>query len=318
MSVAATARKLYGLGVGCNVPVAALQDLPAAPRSDVQWHVGRIPDELEAADWRDYRRVEASAVSAARTDDGSHYRLRYDDGTVCVLDSAGRHVWADAPAPFTTEDIATYLLGPVMGFVLRLRGVTCLHASAVDLGGRAIAFAGHAGSGKSSTAAAFARAGHRVITDDVTAIAEVDGVPHVEAAYPRVRLWPESVGPLFGSPEALPRITAGWDKRFLALDGRRYRFQARRQPLAAICILGDRSAGSTRIEPLPGGEALIWLVAHAYSAHLLEPGMRAREFECLARLVERVPVVRLETEDGLGRLPSVCAGLAERFADASV
>ena len=315
------AATIYGLGVESNAPIAAFAGLAPGEGCDVRWTLGSLPARcvgLPGDAWVEHRRVEASAVSAARLRDGTYYRLAYDDGTVCVIDARGRGVWAQAPAGATVEDTATYLLGPVMGFVLRLRGVTCLHASAVAVGGRAIAIAGHAGSGKSTTAAAFARAGYPVLTDDVAALTLADGRHHVEPAYARVRLWPESVARLFGSADALPRITPGWDKRFLGLDGGRYRFQRERLPLAAIYVLEGRAAGAARIERLDPAEALIWLVAHAYSAHLLDKAMRAREFDCLARLAERVPVARVAASDDLGSLAQLCETLAREPPHASV
>src|SRR5437762_799646 len=63
--------------------------------------------------------------------DGKYYRFCYADKTEFVIDEAGTEIWADWVEPLTLEDTATYLLGPIMGFVMLLRGVVCLHASAV-------------------------------------------------------------------------------------------------------------------------------------------------------------------------------------------
>ena len=54
--------------------------------------------------------------------------------------------------------------------------VAVLHASCIDVGGTAIAFAGLSGAGKSTLAAALATAGHGFIADEVAA---VDGDGHV-------------------------------------------------------------------------------------------------------------------------------------------
>jgi dephospho-CoA kinase len=51
-----------------------------------------------------------------------------------------------------------------------LRGVVCLHASAVAIGDEAIALLGPAGSGKSTTAAAFAERGYSVLAEDVVTL----------------------------------------------------------------------------------------------------------------------------------------------------
>ena len=124
---------------------------------------------------------------------GKFCRLDYADGTQFWLDREGTDVWATWRENSTIEDTATYLLGPVLGRLLRLRGVTCLHASAVAFGEHAVAFVGPAGAGKSTTAAALALRGHAILSDDVVALAERDRSFYVHSAYPYLCLWPESV-----------------------------------------------------------------------------------------------------------------------------
>ena len=170
--------------------------------------------------------------------DGAYLHLIYSDGAQFWLDRLGSSVWGTWPRESSIEETSTYILGPVLGLLLRLRGVTCLHASAVTIGGSAIAFVGSAGAGKSTTAAAFARRGHSVMSDDIVALSEVDGVIRVMPAYPYLSLWPESVAMLYGSPEALPRFTANWDKRFPCERNRRR--EIRRERNAAWGCLRSR------------------------------------------------------------------------------
>src|SRR5439155_24208272 len=86
----------------------------------------------------------------------AYFKLHYSDGTEFIIDRKGTEVWCVWPDTLTLEDAVVYLLGPVLGFVLRLRGITCLHASAISVGDRAVVLLGPAGAGKSTTAAAFA------------------------------------------------------------------------------------------------------------------------------------------------------------------
>jgi hypothetical protein len=304
---------IYGLGVEADAPVAALRDLPAAGAIDVRWHLEALPagyDRIPASAWEGYGAArgepdEETQVRAAFAARHGLYRLLYEDGTVVVIDASGREVWATRPRGASIEDTATYLLGPVMGFVLRLRGTPCLHASAVAFQGRALAIAAHAGGGKSSTAAAFARMGLPVLTDDVLAISRDAGGFQVRPAYPRVRLWPESVAAMFGAADALPRITPTWDKRYLPLSGEG--FQREPVALGAIFLLDDRQAGgAAAFERLAPAEALVWLVAHGYSIRLLDRDMRAREFEWLSEVAARVPTWRVRPARDIGRIDDLC------------
>ena len=128
--------------------------------------------------------------------------MEYSDGAQFWLDHQGTRVWATWNAPLLLQDVATYLLGPVLGLLLRFRGVICLHASAVVLDDCAVAFVGSEGAGKSTTAAALARRNHAVISDDIVALAENEDRFLVLPAYPYLSLWSESAEMLFGPDTA--------------------------------------------------------------------------------------------------------------------
>ena len=226
---------------------------------------------------------------------GEYFGFFYRDEVRFAVERQGREVWGDWPENYTLEDASTYLLGPVLGFVLRLRGVTCLHASAVAVDEQAIALVGAPGAGKSTTAAAFAQCGFSVISDDVVALAEDGKSFRVQPGYPRVNLWPDSVGALCGSDEALPRITPTWDKRYLALGDNGPRFASEPLPLGAIYLLGSREPALTApvIDDVAGGDAFAELVTNTYVNYLLDRDMRSREFDVLTWLVARIPVRRV-------------------------
>lgn len=309
----ALACSVYGLGLRSDVAIAGLRGLRAPKAIDVSLHVGSMPPEATAwleepaqdfyvGEERDER--GEPGVRVARLADSSWLRIAYADGTRVVIDANATRVWARGPDGATVEDTATYLLGPALGLVLRLRGVTCLHASAVAIGGGAVAFVGAAGAGKSSLAAAFAQSGHAVLTDDVAPLGDGGDSFTVQPAYPRLRLWPETAAALFGSADALPRITPTWDKRYLALDDARFRFQHEPLPLIAIYLLGARGlqGDAPHLEPMGARSALMSLVRETYTTRLLSPALRAKEFELLGRLVDRVPVRRLSASADLAHI----------------
>jgi hypothetical protein len=239
---------------------------------------------------------------------GTFLRLDYFDGMRFWMDSEGKAVWALWPDSLSFEDAANYLLGPVLGFLLRLRGVTCLHASAVSFGDYALAFVGDEGAGKSTTAAAFARRGHAVLTDDIVALVERDGILRVMPAYPYLSLWPDSVAMLYGSAKSLPSFSANFEKRMLSLAGHALRFEKESLPLAAIFLLGERTAdpAAPLLETLTPQQSLFSLVANSYAARLLDDDMRAREFALLGRLLSVVPVRLLRPHQDPARIDRLC------------
>jgi len=190
-------------------------------------------------------------------------------------------------------------VGPVLGFLLRLRGTACLHASAIAIGDRVLAFVGGAGAGKSTTAAIFARRGYPVLSDDVVALVDRGNEFFVQPAYPRLCLWPDAVRSLYASPEALPRLTPTWDKRYLDLTGNGYRFQQGSLPLAGIYFLGRREGGPAppRVQPVAAGAGLMELVANSYVNYLLDRRMRAEEFDVLGRLAAHIPLRQVRAHE---------------------
>jgi hypothetical protein len=300
--------RAFGLEIACDAPLAGVPLAETATRHDVLVRVGTVPDrgsrtiffrtENQNADHSDVLRV-------SRTCDGS-FHFAYGDGTSFLVDSTGSEVWMNWPEAFTLEDACTYLLGPILGFLLRLRGVISLHASGVMIGDAAVAFVGAAGAGKSTTAAMFANLGYPIITDDVFVLRDCRGRFLVEPGYATLRLWPESVAALYGSGDALPLITPNWDKRYLDLRGTDRQFAAGPVSIAAVYVLGDRQSGVDAPFIGPEPEPFITLLSNTYCSYLLDRSARAHEFDVLSRFTDSTVVRRITPHTDLARLPELC------------
>lgn len=323
---------VYGLVLASD---EVLPGLPIADRED------RIPDV------RIHIKASSSPVSCACTDAHSFYvsdltdengiptlrarflaggdylALTYCDGARFAIDRRGHEVFAEWPDSMALEDIAPYLLGPVLGLVLRLRGTVPLHASAVAIGDCAVAFAGPAGAGKSTTAAALAKRKCRVLSDDVVALNQDGSRLVVPSGYPRVNLWKESIQGVLGEGGTLPLISPNWDKHFMPLD-EPGQFEARALELAGIYILQKREPKLEEplVERLTGTEAFAALLSNTYMNYLPDREMRRREFELLGRVVAEIPIRCVRVPANLSKLPDLCAvieadaksALAERSA----
>lgn len=315
---------VYGLHLQSNQPIPGLVTIPdksavqvsVCLNADPPW-LNEIPEWLPQVCYvSPYQDQRGEPVLVIRTvGDGTYLRFNYSDGTGFVVDRAGTRVWAAWSEPMTLEDTATYLLGPVLGFVLHLRGVTCLHASAFAVDGQAVALVGSRGAGKSTAAAAFARRGYPVLSDDIVALADLGDTFMVQPGYPRVRLWPDSVNALYGSADALPRLTPTWDKRYVDLTGDGYRFQERPLPLAAIYILAPRTTDSVApcLEALHGPAGLITLVTNTYTNHALDKSRRGQEFDLFGRVVSTVPLRQVIPHTDPAQMSKLCQVVLEDF-----
>jgi hypothetical protein len=156
------------------------------------------------------------------------------------------------------------IVGPLFGVVLAQRGAFVLHASTVAIGGRAVAFFGPSGRGKSTLTAALTQAGHALIADDMTVIETAGDHPVVQPGFPRLKLWPDSAAALEHDVETLPLIHPDRTKRSLQLSSR---FQPDPLPLVRCYLLEDGEEEST--ESLSPTEMIFSLIRYTYQSQWL-------------------------------------------------
>jgi hypothetical protein len=316
---------IYGLDLVLNeqVPGIAVETF-ADQRTDIQVTFGSMPqwfrpEETAQEIWyvsRDRQADEVPRLVVWHFPLIGHYHVKYADGTEFLIDQHGTRIWATWPCEtLTLEDTATYLLGPMMGFVLLLRGCISLHASAVAIHNQAVALVGPAGAGKSTTAAALADLGYRILAEDVVTLEDQDNSFLVQPGYPCIRLWPSSVKALYGDEAELPKLTPTWNKCYLDLTQEKYQFQTGALPLAAIYLLDERSedASAPYVRTLSPNEALISLISNTYATHLMNRPMRKREFDLLGRVLKAIPVRKLIPHSDPSQIGALCNTLISDF-----
>ena len=246
-------------------------------------------------------------------------RGRSDEGSLIAVEGIaefrvanGSEITVCAAPDASPRNVRLYLLGSAMGLLLHQRGLLPLHANAVEVGTKAVAFMGPSGSGKSTLAAWFHDRGHRVLADDVCVVrfAEDDS-PFVCPGLPRLRLWKEALEASGRDSGQYPRSYAGdddWEKFDVPLD--RVGEASGATPLAAIYLLceGDES----RVEPLGGIEAAEALFANTYRGRFVtEAGDPKLHWEACMRLVRSTPIFRADRRWGLDRLGEEAARLLD-------
>jgi hypothetical protein len=315
--------RAYGLGLHSDDAIPGLQPCTlVAPPDVVANFLGDrpLPDDVAAftvhhrsSEERDNQGRPLLVV--LRSENGAHYSFDYADGTQFLIADRGSRVWARWPAPLTREDTATYFLGPILGFVLRLKQRVCLHSSSIVVGEGAVAFTGPSGAGKSTLVAALVSRGYRALTEDVLPVHLHADRVWVEPGPPLIRLWQSSVRSLFGAPDAMPLLTPNWEKRFRPLSVVEGSFMPDACPLRLIYLLVRQTGISdTRIRAVPARDALLELVRNTYSNQLLDAAMRAEEFTMLGRLLEIVQVRELRFGDDFDLLPQVIADVMQDIA----
>jgi hypothetical protein len=292
-----------GLTVAADVEIPGLTRLSVERPPDIDIHVGARPPWDSQGFLPIYRSTHCDStgmptVSVGRSENGFHFA--YADGTHVWLDAAGTGIWCITPRGAVLSDTATYLTGPILGFALRRRGAVALHASGVVVDGGALLLVGPHGVGKSTTAATLAVRGCTLVSDDVVHVRRGGDDWLAEPFAPGLRLWPGGAALALGAEATLPRLTPGWDKRYL--QSHTHGIEPARQPVPirsiAFLELHEGDERPPRLMPIGAAESVARLAANSSASHLLDRRERAEEFTAVSDLVRRVRCTRAIASGG--------------------
>ncbi len=304
--------QLYGVRVRSSIPLTCSID--TAPRlPDVSLH--EAPPSYFAHALRQYSKESATEDWFHRIalPDGSDY-LRWSGLFEFLISPDGRRIACHALNDVSQETFQTYLLSQVLSCALLKQGIEPLHATVVVIQGQAVAFLGNCGYGKSSLGAAFLRAGHAILTDDMLVTSVPDQRQPIVIAHPgppRIKLFPNIAAALLGRRRRRTPMNPGTTKLIIPLSDREHCRQA--VPLRALYALRPPASGRalTRvtIRPLAQRQACLDLIANTFNTIMTEPARLARQFNWAARLAAAVPVKSLSYPRSLTHIPAVLAAI---------
>ena len=191
------------------------------------------------------------------------------------------------------DKIRLYILGTCMGAVLMQRKILPLHGSAIVINGKAYAFVGHSGHGKSTLASAFLQQGYQLLTDDVIAVTlDHQNIPYVTPAYPQQKLWQESLDTLGMNSNQFRPLFERETKYAIPVESH---FSSDTLPLAGIFELIKTDCAQPLIRTIQKLERLPLLYRHTYRRSLLQDsGLTKWHFDTTARLAGNIDMYELQ------------------------
>jgi hypothetical protein len=217
------------------------------------------------------------------------------------------------PAPGAApEAIERLLAGPAAAFARHARGAITLHASAVELAGRAVAFVGISGGGKSTLAAHVCAAhGASLIADDLLYVdLAADGVVATSTA---------RAHRLFGDARAALGIGDPGDDKQEVTAARVAERPVRVEAIVRVVFDGDAGDlgddARVHLTPARGPAAFLALSESLFRLSLDDADVQRRDFDALADIAARVRLLELRRPRGLARLAEagrLVAALARR------
>jgi hypothetical protein len=233
------------------------------------------------------------------------WTLRYAGICEVALDRGRRQI-AVHPAPEAEPElIPVFLEGGVLAHVLAADGLLALHASAVQVGDRALAIAGPSGAGKSTLAALLCATGARLVADDALRVDETDSGAVCFPGSRRLRLRASAAS--LGTMIEGAAVGATADGRTAVLPPRRADAPVE---LHAV-LIPDPSHGTDRLRMrrLGAMEALQELLRHPRLTMWRSSDPIAQLFALTAGIAAKLPVYRATVPWG----PPFPPRLAERL-----
>lgn len=222
-------------------------DLVERMNREMETRPGEVPASITGSFFSD----ESFAISGSEfifdTLDGVRFHYQLGKGLVVQMpaDAAVRGIGSLAET-----DYELFLWGTVFGAVAWLNGLVPLHASAVDVGGRIVAFTADSGGGKSTLAAGLARLGLPHVCDDTLVVSVGERVVAMPDAKP-LKLWGDALA--LTATEAIRPVLSMPGKHYASPETK----AASALPLTDLYFL--EVGESVEAEPVTGSEKLTLL-----------------------------------------------------------
>jgi len=301
--------RLFGVTLASDYPFATpLPQVSGTP--DLSFTCTSSPlfpaDGLEAPIFASENTTESgeSVVSIWRTATG--HLVHYPKFADITLSSDAINAYCRDPAFHYMLEIL--LLGEIFSLWLELRDIRTLHASAAVVDDCAIAFLATSKGGKSGLAAAFAKYGHQILSDDIVPVENQDNRFLARPGFPAMRMWPDMAEHFLGTYEDLALVHPMYFKRVVPVGHRDFgRFCSEKQPLKVIYMPHRQGPDQgITITPVSKKDAFFALVQNSFTAGVVEAlGLQPRRMDFFSRMVTQVPVRHLYYPEGFQHLNAV-------------
>jgi hypothetical protein len=273
--------ELFGLTIESDFPLPA----PAAAEGPPDVVVGSsgarpTPTEAPAGAILADAHFGTTRYFTVRGDEG--YTIRFPDVCDVRIDRYLRHVEL-VPATEELRPLSRVLFsGHVLATMLTLSGECVLHASAIEHEGRALAFVGPPGAGKSTLAALLCANGTRLVTDDVLRLVEGTGGLDCEPGTSELRLRPAAASLATEVSGTKQEMADGRTGVLIEERGGRVRLGA------IVFPKPSRAADSLRIVRLSAPDCLMELTKYPRTLGWMAPEVLERSFRWNSRIAREV------------------------------
>jgi len=311
--------RIFDISIVCPFPIKGLQVLEQ-PSAD--WRVGMASKAYpgKEIEWfHSWQGTNGDEVMGCGRH-GQKYILRINGLASFNIDFNGRKISILPENNCPEYTLAHLLIDQVIPRILGHMGRVVLHASAVELpDGRAVAFAGVSGKGKSTLATAFFSSGYGLLSDDCLLLENHNGTVYAMASYPSLRLWADSAQAVVEGDKVTNAGYSGMahytNKQQLLFDGDAGPGEPRWIKINRLYLLDDNVAGmdsiAIKISKAGGMASIMTLIESLFTLDVVSGEPVRRSFEAVRQVAGGLTVKRLAYPRDYGILPEVIAAVCE-------
>ena len=265
--------------------------------------VQRIIDSFGNTDWFHHTRLS----------NGSDF-IRWTGLFDFLVSANGRKIIGRSLTDHPLESFQTYLLGQVLSFAMVRQGVEPLHSTVIVRDGKAVAFLGDCGYGKSTLAGAFLQSGFRLLTDDMLVIKERNGGFLAYPGPPRIKLFPEIAEELLTEEVVGTPMNPDTTKLIIPLSAKDVVQSPTPLQLFYALQPPDIHNGNVTIERLSQSQALLAFIQNTFNTIIRTPERLTQQFNFATKLAATLPVKSLSYPRELAWLPKVVDAVLKDIA----
>ena len=282
--------RVYGLTLATDLRL----NLPDADGSEAAMELGRGEGALFSQVRKTIPRDPTDWVQHGILKDGALY-MQWGSWFEILVSPDGRRVLCNNLGEIPLESFEAYLTNFAVSAALLQQGEETLHATVVEISGRAIGLLGPSGAGKSTLAAFLINKGGTLVTDDMLRVTFEHNIAFAQPGPPRIKLFRETADRYL-----LKRSDVGYWNPL----GQKMIFEPGDQPsnvgpqrLSALYYLEVPSptvnSDSPILEQLVGVELFRTILSSSMDFRLHSPEGLKRQFRFAEQLAKEVPLFRL-------------------------
>lgn len=282
------------------------------PDFHFSWSEQNTGIESEGISWLHHWKTPDGEAFCSCGKKGSKFVLRFHEMLDFYLSEDQRDITCISRKNVPTSTIRHLLIDQVVPRILGHWGSLVVHGSAVSIEGKAVAFVGASGLGKSTLAAYLHKQGHTILTDDCFRLN--DNEPNeisITPNYPGVRLFDDSSGAVFSSSSTSEVAHYTRKKRLVIENGA----ETRDHNLAAIFFLSPLTGKQNKtvaITPIHGLQCIMKLVECSFGLYGGTNDELRRHFIKQGSLANSaIPFLQLGYPHQYNQLPAVCKRILE-------